>query len=496
MISDEQRAEIRRLFFAEHWKVGTIAAQLGLHHETVKHAIGVDRFANGGGLIRPSMLDPYKELIEQTLAQYPKLRATRMADMLKPRGFTGSVVQVRRFLAAHRPVAAEAYLRLKTLPGEQGQVDWASFGRVRVGNAVRPLSCFVMVLSWSRAVFAQFVLDQQMENFLRCHTAAFQFFGGVPRALLYDNLKSAVLGRTGQTVQFHPRLLELAGHYHFSPKPCAPYRGNEKGKVERQIQYVRHSFFAARTFASVEDLNRQLARWIAETAHARKVPGDDSLVVRDALGQERPLLLPLPEHPFDCDLVRIVHSGKTPYVRFDGNDYSIPHTLIRKPLTLVASNETVRLLDGEKEVARHSRTFGRQQLVEDESHIAELARHKRAAAELRGRDRLRSACPNTEAFLEALVVQGFHLGGQTTRLLKLLDRFGKDALDAALGEALSLGAIRAESVAHLLDRARQEQGSLPPIDPILPDDPRVHDARVTPHSLSDYDALLRREKKP
>src|SRR5437899_8755646 len=219
--------------------------------------------------------------------------------MLRERGFAGSAVQVRRYVRTIRPAArAEAYLRLETLPGEQAQVDWGNFGAFPVGGARRILSCFVLVLSWSRAVYARFALDQTLESFLRGHVEAFTALGGVPRTLLYDNLKSVVLERVGDHIRFHPRLLELAGHYHFAPQPCAPYRGNEKGKVERMIQYLRHSFFAARRFTTLADLNAQLARWITETAHARPVPGDAAgRRVAEALDEEQPRLPPPPPHP-------------------------------------------------------------------------------------------------------------------------------------------------------------------------------------------------------
>lgn len=493
MISEELRSRIRRLFFAEHWKVGTIAAELGIHHETVELAIDTSCFINKRWRQSASALDPFKGLIEQTLKDHPRLRATRLYDMITPRGYDGSVVQVRRYARLVRPVSRhEAFLRLSTLPGEQAQVDWGCFGRIPIGRAMRALSCFVLVLSWSRAMFARFFLDQTLESFLRGHVLAFEAHGGVPRGLLYDNLKSVVLERQGDIFRFHPRLLELAGYYHFAPKPCAPARGNEKGKVERAIQYLRHSFFAARRFASIEDLNAQLKDWIERVAHARPVPGDpDKRLVRDALDEERTRLLPLPQHPFACDLVRPVASGKTPYIRFDLNDYSIPHTLVRKPLTLIASEIAVRLVDGGRDVARHDRSYDRQRQIENPEHIKTLAEDKRAAHELRGRDRLRTACPRAEAFLDAVALRGGYLGGTTSRLLRLLDRYGAAALDTALGEALARGAPSAGSVGHLLDQAQRKAGAPPPVDVVLPEDPRVRDLRVTPHALTPYDALAR-----
>jgi transposase len=498
MISEEQRSRIRRLFFAEHWKVGTIAAELGVHHETVKLAIEANRFVNRPYREATSALDPYKGFVVATLETHPRLRATRLYEMIQPRGYKGSVVQLRRYVRSVRPAGStEAYLRLSTLPGEQAQVDWASFGRIPIGSAKRALSCFVMVLSSSRALFARFFLDQRLETFLRGHVLAFERFGGVPRTLLYDNLKTAVLERSGDLIRFHPELLALAGHYHFAPKPCAVARGNEKGKVERAIQYLRHSFFAARRFATIDDLNTQLDNWIERTAHARPVPGDpDKCAVARAFEEERARLLPLPEHPFPCDIVRPVASGKTPYVRFDLNDYSIPHTLVKKPLTLIASETTVRIVDGDREVARHPRSYDRGKPIEMPAHLDALAAEKHHARELRGRDRLRSACPSAEPFLDAVLRRGGSLATTTSRLLRCLDQDGAAALERALVEALARGAHSAQSVAHLLDQARRAEGQPPPVASVLSDDPRVRELRVTPHALAPYDALAHRGEAP
>jgi hypothetical protein len=350
--------------------------------------------------------------------------------------------------------------------------------------------CFVLVLSWSRALYARFALDQSLESFLRGHVEALTALGGPPRTLLYDNLNRVVLERVGDHIRYHPRLLELAGHYHFAPKPCAPYRGNEKGKVERTIQYLRHAFFAARRFTDLSDLNRQLAAWIAETAHRRPVPGEPAgRTVETALAEEQPRLLPLPQHPFPCALLRPVTSGKTPYIRFDGNDYSIPHEAVRRPLTLVADEHTVRIVDGATELARHPRSYDHRRVVEDPAHVAALAAVKRAAHELRGRDRLRSLCGHAAEFLEALATRAQPLLGETRRLLELADRYGAAALDAALAEVLGRGAVSAAAVAHVLDQQARARRTPPPLALVLPDDPRVRDLHVTPHALAPYDAL-------
>ncbi|HET9446990.1 MAG TPA: IS21 family transposase, partial [Steroidobacteraceae bacterium] len=408
------------------------------------------------------------------------------------RGYAGGYAPVRRYVRSVRPAArAEAFLKLATLPGEQAQVDWGHFGKIQVGAATRSLSCFVLVLSWSRAMYARFTLDQTLETFLRGHALAFETLGGVPRRILYDNLKSVVIERVGEHIRFHPQILECAGHYHFAPVPCAPYRGNEKGKVERTIQYLRHGFFAARRFASVDDLNRQLVEWIERIAHARPVPGDPTRrPVRDALVDERTRLLPLPARRFECDHVRPVASGKQPYVRFDRNDYSIPHDRIRQPLTLIASESDVRITDATGTVlSHHARSYDSGVVIEDPAHLEKLTADKRRASELRRRDRLRGACSSAAAFLEALAVRGEPIGAHASRLARLLDAHGPAAVDAALTETLERGAVSAEAVAHVLDQRARARKAPPPIAVVLPDDPRVRDLRVTPHTLSQYDAL-------
>jgi hypothetical protein len=288
----------------------------------------------------------------------------------------------------------------------------------------------------------------------------------------------------------------MAGHYHFAPQPCAPYRGNEKGKVERLIRFLRESFFAARTYTSLEDLNAQLTYWIEAVAHRRPVPGDpDKTSVADALQQEQPRLVALPEHPLCCVLTRSVVSGKTPYVRFDGNDYSIPHTLVRKPLTLVASETEVSVMDGASLVARHARSYDRGRPIEDPRHLSELGDKKRHARTLRTRDRLRCSCPHTDELLDALALAGSSLGWHTRRLHVLLDQYGAADLDAAIAAALQKGAISAEAVAHLLDQQARARRRPPALSVVLPDNPRVRDLRVTSHSLGSYDALSQGQDK-
>lgn len=493
MIPAAQVVEIRRLFFAEHWRVGTIATQLGLHPDAVRRALATERFVRPT-VVRASVVDPYRRFLQETLEQYPRLRATRLFAMVQARGYPGSVVQLRRVVRTLRPVpVAEAYLRRTLWPGEEGQVDWGCFGRLQIGRATRALSAFVLVLSWSRALHAVFTLDQSLESFLRGHVAAFQALGGVPRVLLLDNLKSAVLERQGDAIRFHPRLLELCGHYHCVPRPCAVGAAWEKGRVERAIRYLREAFFAARTFRDVDDLNAQFLQWRDTVAHARRVPGDPTKTVAEALAEERPRLLPLPAHPAPTALVRAVTSGKTPYIRFDRNWYSIPHTLVRVPLTLVADADCVQLYHGTAEVANHLRSYDADCTVEARDHLAGLVAAKRAAQPLTRRDRLLQAVPAMATLLDRLAHRGEPLGPAVARLHSLLEDYGSGELTAAVEHALARDAVSAGAIAHLLEQRRRRRGERPPVPVVLPADPRVRDLDVPSHPLETYDALTPRD---
>ncbi len=394
MISPEIRAAIRRYFYAEHWKIGTIASELGVHPDAVRNAIESQRFQNPKPL-GSSVVDPYMEFVRDTLEQHPRLRATRIYQMIHDRGYNGSVVQLRRIVAGLRPRAREAFLRLQTFPGEQAQVDWAHFGRVMVGRAQRALSCFVMTLSYSRALYLEFFFDQTMENFLRGHVHAFDYWPGQPRVILYDNLKSAVLERRGNQIHFHPSLIELSAHYHFAPRPCQVRAGNQKGRVERAIRYVRDSFWAGRSFTTLADCNRQAWLWRDQVAHQRPWPGADSRTVAGVFAEEQSHLLTPPLHAFPTDRVETVRAHKTIYVRFDLNDYSIPPEAVGRQLTLVASPTTVRILDGSLEIARHARSFDRHQLLLDSAHQEAVLRRKRNAFHSTPSDRPEPAFPES-----------------------------------------------------------------------------------------------------
>jgi len=352
---------------------------------------------------------------------------------------------------------------------------------------------FVMVLSYSRRIFLHFSLNARMDSFLRGHVLAFAAFGGVARVLLYDNLKSAVLERvdhaSGCAIRLHPELLAFATAHRYEPRPVAVARGNEKGRVERSIRYIRDNFFAARAFTDLDDLNAQALAWCEGAACDRRWPEDDRLTVRQALATERASLMSLPETDYPVAERLEVHAGKTPYVRFDLNDYSIPHTHVRRTLTVLADPERVRVLDGATVLATHRRSWDRRAQIEQEAHVQALLDHKRGARAHRATDRLTQAVPGVAELLARAAARGHNLGSVTLGLSKLLDRYGATPMQAAVAEALVRDVPHPNAVRLALERAREVSQMPPPVDTPLSERARALDVTVHAHALDAYDAL-------
>lgn len=334
-----------------------------------------------------------------------------------------------------------------------------------------------------------------MENFLRGHVGAFEAFGGLPRVLLYDNLKSAVLERQGNAIRFHPTILDIAGHYRFEPRPVAVARGNEKGRVERAIRYIRDNFFAARSFTDLADLNRQAEGWCLGQADDRLCPQDKTMTVREAFAKEQPRLLVLPANPYVTDERVVVSVGKTPYVRFDLNDYSVPHIQVRKTLTVVADPDRVRILDGAEVVACHMRSYDKGQQIENPAHIATLVERKAQANAQRGMSRLMQAAPASKELLELAAQRGEVIGAITSSLLRLVDRYGADEVQTAIKTALARGVPHPNAVRLALETQREAKDQPPPVEVCMPKHVAERDTVVRLHKLNSYDQLTDIETK-
>lgn len=484
MIPREVAATIRRLYYGEHWKVGTIATQLGVHEDVVNRVLGPRGPEPKDRPPRQTLLDPYKGFVDKTLGDYPRLTATRIYDMVAERGYAGSVRTVTRYVAEVRPEPkSETYVRTERLPGEQAQVDWGHVGKISVPGGLRALWVFVMVLAYSRAIFAELVLDLSVHSLLRSLVRATEYFEGMTREWLFDNPKTVVLERQGDLVRYHPDLLDLTSKLHVQPRLCAVRRPTDKGGVERSIRYLKDRFFAARTIHSLEQGNLQLGGFLEDITMARIHPVQRQKTVAEVLEEERAYLLRPPSVLPEVDQVKPVTADKTATIAFDKNRYSVPPKRRHDKLTLVASDVEVRILVGSEVIATHERCWGCHQRIEHPEHRDEILATKPRAREGLGRKRLIEVAPPMEGVLQHWLEDGRNLGSLVARSLKLLDLYGEATFKAAVDRLVDQGSQEYGALAMLCDQIIQPHRRSLPLELA----PHVQDAPVTHRDLGDYD---------
>jgi transposase len=482
----ETEVEILRLHYSEHWRIGTIARQLGVHADAVRRVLAIrsqTETGKRGG--RQSTLLPYADFIEQTLTSFPTLRSTRLYDMLRERGFSGSVRTVREYVSKARPKpSSQAYLRLEVLPGEQAQIDWAHVGKVPVLGGTRSLWLFVIVLAHSRALWGEFVFDLSVHSLCRSLIRAAAYFGGVTRQWLFDNPKTVVQQRIGDAVRFHPTLLALCAHFRVQPRLCGVRKPEDKGKVERSIRYLRDRFLGGRHIDDIDTGNRELLRFLDEVAHRRAHPVQKTRTVGDVLAEERSRLLALPDPLPSTEHTTPISIDSQAFVRFDTNRYSVQSQYAEHTLTLAVDDFVLRMLDGEAEVARHKRSYGRNQVIEEPAHRTEFVQQRRAAADLKGRERLRAICPRIDELLGHWVHDGRLIGAMCSRLSRVLDLYGDNIFAGAVVDVLDSGATDFGALTVACEHRRRRLARPIPVQVNMP--AHIPDRDVVPHDLEGY----------
>jgi transposase len=279
--------------------IRAISVRLGISRNTVRAALRRDGPPVRQERTLPSKLDPYKDYLLSRLSDYPELSAAALLDEIRALGYGGGASILKEFTYPYRQRRKEPVVRFETPPGKQAQADWSGLGRHLLGDGQRTPQLFVMVLGFSRALYAEAVWRADLESFLACHARAFAYFGGVPAEVLYDNAKVVVLERLAAGPRYNPGLLDFAGRYGFAPRLCRPYRAKTKGKVERSIGYVKDRFFVGRTFTDLEDLNCQLLGWLDAIANRREHATTKEVPAARLL---REGLAPLPSTPWAAEL--------------------------------------------------------------------------------------------------------------------------------------------------------------------------------------------------
>jgi transposase len=480
-------AEVLRLGLVEGVGVRTIAKQLGMSRKTVRKILGRNRPQAQAKPQRSSILDPFEPAIRTMLDDTPSMLAPTVLERLRPLGYTGGVSILRDRIRQMRPKPRrEAFLTLSFEPGEAMQVDWADFGFALPG-VPRRVSAFAAVLCHSRYLYLEFTVSQAMGSFLRCMERCLRFYGGTTAVDIFDNMKTVVLSHTAAATVFNPRFSEYARSRGFGVRACNVGKGNEKGRIERPIGFIRRRFWPGRRFRDLLDLNTQATAWRDDFANGRvheetgKVP---KLVFEH---QEKRLLKPLPATPFNTDDVEGTGANKSFRVTFDRNRYSVPWRLASQQVLVRADDDEVRIFLATKQIAAHIRSWKVGEDIEHPSHKQALLEHKpRALAAGTLPPALGALAETGRSYFKLLAAGSRSIHRETTRLVFLVELFGASETTSAIAEVMQTGHVGAEYVEYVL---RHKRGLAPQPPPLRLGDDELDGISVPEPDLSIYDEL-------
>lgn len=351
MITLEVLMDIRSMV-KRGYSYRAIARMTGLHRDTITNYLREGKKPIYQSVNRQSQLDPYKGLIEGWLSQQD-YQASRIYDLVVIQGFKGSYDVVQRHVKKLKEQRDRvAYVRFETLPGQQAQVDFGDFVIECADGHKLTIYCFIMVLGFSRKMYITFINRCTMANFLRSHQQAFEFFGGIPTEILYDNMKNVVIKKLVGSVEWNQTFLSFCVHYGFKPLTTPAYSPWAKGKVERPIQYIRERFWRGYVYHDLDDTNKDILNWLRTVADIR-IHGTTREKVADRFEKERPFLSLLPLNPYDISekYIRKVH--KDCQLSFNGNRYVVPHQYVGKTVLLKVIDGNIRIFFDDKLIASY-----------------------------------------------------------------------------------------------------------------------------------------------
>ena len=462
MIDYELFCKIRHLKEHEGLSAHQIAGELAMDPRTVGKWLARERFCQRKASLRTSKLDPFKNEITRMLEAHA-FTAAQILVRLREQGFDGGYSIVKDYVRAIRPPKRQAYLTLAFAPGECAQVDWGSYGSVAVGHTRRRLSFFVMVLCYSRMLYLEFTVSQSLEHFLACHQNAFDFFGHVPKKIMVDNLKSAVLRRVlGRPPVLNPRYLDFANHYGFTITPCNVGRGNEKGRVENAVGYVKKNFLAGLEIPDFAALGPAARNWLETVANVR-LHGETRKKPVELFEAERPCLLPLPINAFDIATVSQQRASSQFRITCDTNRYSVPAEYAGRALTVKTDPERICVYAQDKLIARHIRSYERYQDFEDPDHPKALLAQRKKARDQKIFMRFIALSPKADLYYRKLADRRLNPQQHVRKIVALSEIYGNEPVGRAIEDAFTFEAFSSEYVANLLQqrtRFQEEPGAL------------------------------------
>ena len=462
MLDYETYCQIHDHLGRQKLSVAQTARALALSPRTVAKWAGVQQFRPRAGVARVSKLDAFKGQIVRWLDAHP-YSAQQIFQRLREAGYRGGRTMVSDYVQRIRPRRPPAFLKLDFAAGEAAQVDWGEYGTIAAGSTRRRLSFFLMVLCYSRRMYLEFTLSQTSEFFLACHENAFAAFGGVPKKIMVDNLRSAVLQRlAGVAPVFNPKYLDFSRHWGFEIAPCNVRAGNEKGRVENGVGYVKKNLLAGLELADFAALQPAATLWMDTVANVRMHEATHQRPI-ERFEDERAHLGRLNPAGFDLARVCLVRASPQFRVALDSNHYSVPARYAGQRLTLKAHADRVCIYEREQLVARHARSMDRHQDIEDPEHAHQLVVQRKSAREQRLLVQFLALSPRSQAYREGLEAKRVNARAHLRKILALAEIHSKEAVARAMDDGLELQAFSAEYIANILAARRRigpEPGAL------------------------------------
>ena len=451
--------QLRELSEQKHLSVAQIAAELQLNPKTVAKWVARAVYQQRQPAKRPSKLDPFKGQIVTLLERHP-YTAQQVLQALRTQGYAGGYSILKAFVRLVRPTRRPAFLMLEFAAGECAQIDWGTYGFITVGSTRRRLCFFVMVLCYSRMLYVEFTLSEGMEQFLSCHRHALEFFGGSPAKVMLDNLKTGVLEHPlGAEARFHPRYLDFAAHYGFTPVACQVRKANEKGRVENGVGYVKGNFLNGLDLPAFSAINPAARQWLDTVANVR-LHGETHAKPLERFAQEKPLLRPLSALPYDCAVIRPIGANACCRIVLDTNRYTVPYLYASQKLTLKLYPDQLLLYHQEKLIATHTRSYDRRQDIRNPDHLHELLAQRHRARRQACLQAFLSLGPQADLYARKLQEKRLHAAHHIQKIVALSQIYGPDKVARALDDALTFEAFGCDYIANILEQ-RERQPLVP-----------------------------------
>jgi transposase len=439
-----------------------IARKLELDDRTVQKWLDKSHFCQRKSLPKSSKLDPFKGYIVRRLEEHP-FSATQIFQKLQEMEFTGGFTIVKDYVRKVRPKRVEAFLKLSFAPGECAQVDWGTYGTVRVGSTTRKLNFFVMVMCYSRMMYVEFTVSQTMEHFLACHQNAFYRLG-VPHKIMIDNLKTGVLERIlGKDPVLNPKYMDFANHYGFRIAPCGVRKGNEKGRVENGVGYVKKNFLAGLEIPDLTIVNPAAVNWLDTISNVR-IHGETGKKPIDMFAEEKDSLIPVSSLPYDVATITPVRACKQFRITLDTNRYSVPAEYAGQRLTLKTYPDRLCIYHQEKLIARHARTYDRRQDIEDPDHPKELIAQRKKARDQKIVMRFLLLSPKARDYYQQLEHRQLNTRRHIMKIVALSEIYGAEKVARAIEDACQLCVFSSDYIANILE---QRERKLPEPGPLI-----------------------------